>query len=255
MPKLTVVLPTYNEKENLSNIVNALFALDIPMLNLLVVDDTSPDGTGQIADALAREFDGRMSVYHRTEKNGLGPAYRAGFRRALAEGADYIVQMDADFSHQPHYIYDMLSAMEDSGADMVLGSRFVKGGSVDKSWGAYRKLLSWWANRVYVPTILRIPVYDATGGYRLWRRETLIGLDLDRVQSNGYVFQVEMAYVTVKLGYRVVEVPIHFPDRQLGESKMDSRIALEAAWRTWSLRSRHHRLTPQDRRTAAYPVV
>ncbi len=247
MPKLTVVLPTYNEKENLPRMTQALFSLQIPELTLLIVDDNSPDGTGQLADELADEFAGRVTVYHRMEKNGLGPAYRAGFQRALDDGADYILQMDADFSHQPKYIPDMLRALDSQNADMVLGSRYVKGGSVDPSWSFYRKALSWWANRVYVPSILRVPIYDATGGFRLWRRDTLIGLGLDRIQSNGYVFQVEMAYVTSKLGYRVVEVPIHFPDRELGESKMDSRIAMEAAWRTWSLRRKHHHLMPSDR--------
>lgn len=247
MSKLTVVLPTYNEKENLPLMVKALFDLNIPHLHILVVDDGSPDGTGQLADSLALEHEGRLSVFHRTEKNGLGPAYRAGFKRAIEEGADYILQMDADFSHQPHYIPEMLKVLENKPADMVLGSRFVKGGSVDETWGRYRKFLSWWANRVYVPTILRIPVYDATGGFRLWKREVLQSMGLDRIKSNGYVFQVEMVYVTVKLGYKVAEFPIHFPDRVRGESKMDTRIALEAAWRTWSLLYRHHALTPKDR--------
>ncbi|MFW5692048.1 MAG: polyprenol monophosphomannose synthase [Chloroflexota bacterium] len=254
MPNLTIVLPTYNEAENLPGIVQALFALPVDNLHVLVVDDGSPDGTGQLAEEFVTEFPGRMGVLHRPHKAGLGPAYIAGFKHAINTGADYIIQMDADFSHQPHYIPEMLARVE-TGADMVLGSRFVRGGSVDPSWSAHRKLLSWWANRLYVPTILRIPVYDATGGYRLWRRETLVGLDLDRIKSSGYVFQVEMAYVTVKLGYRVEEIPIHFPDRQLGESKMDSRIALEAAWRTWSLRRRHQNLTPAMRRTEPYAAT
>jgi dolichol-phosphate mannosyltransferase len=254
MPKLTIVLPTYNEIGNLPNMVQALFSLPLDDLHLLVVDDNSPDGTGQLADDFVAEFPGRMNVLHRTEKNGLGPAYIAGFKQAIRDGADYIVQMDADFSHQPRYLPEMLAEIE-AGADMVLGSRFVKGGSVDPDWGLYRKLLSWWANRIYVPTLLQIPVYDATGGYRIWRKETLAGLDLDRIDSSGYVFQVEMAYVTVKLGYHVKEVPIHFPDREVGESKMDSRIAMEAAWRTWSLRRRHHHLTPADRRATPYDLL
>jgi dolichol-phosphate mannosyltransferase len=247
-------MPTYNERENLPDMVRTLFALPVDDLHLLVVDDKSPDGTGDLAESLAEDYPGRLSVLHREHKTGLGPAYIAGFKRALADGADYILQMDADFSHQPGYIPNMIDVLE-KGADMVLASRFVRGGSVDASWGMYRKLLSWWANRFYVPTILHIPIYDATGGYRLWRRETLIGLNLDQIQSNGYVFQVEMAYVAVRLGYSVVEVPIHFPDRQRGESKMDMRIALEAAWRTWILRRRHHHLTPLMRRTEPYPEV
>lgn len=251
MPKLTIVLPTYNESANLPLIVEALFDLQIDDMNLLVVDDNSPDGTGQMAEDLSSQYGGRIYVLHRTEKSGLGPAYIAGFKEAIRQGADYILQMDADFSHQPKYIPQMLATLE-KGADMVLGSRFVRGGSVDESWSAYRKLLSWWANRLYVPTILHIPVYDATGGYRLWRRETLIGLDLDRITSNGYVFQVEMAYVTIRLGYKVVEIPIHFPDRTRGESKMDSRIAMEAAMRTWDIRRKHHQLNPLMRRETTY---
>lgn len=248
MPTLTIVLPTYNEKENLPLIIPELLGLPVDNLRVLVVDDGSPDGTGKIADEFAAESPEQVSVMHRTEKLGLGPAYIAGFKRAIADGADYIIQMDADFSHQPHYIPQMIETLE-KGADMVLGSRFVRGGSVDPSWGAYRKLLSWWANRLYVPTILHIPIFDATGGYRLWRKETLLGLDLNRIQSNGYVFQVEMAYVAVRLGFTVVETPIHFPDRQRGESKMNPRIAMEAAWRTWELRRRHHHLTPLMRHT------
>lgn len=254
MPGTLIVLPTYNEAENLPSLVEELFDLPVYDLRLLVVDDGSPDGTGQLAEDLADHYDQRIDVLHRTEKAGLGPAYIAGFKQAVNTDADYILQMDADFSHQPKYIPQMIATLE-KGADMVLGSRFVRGGSVDESWGWYRKLLSWWANRIYVPTLLHIPVYDATGGFRLWRRETLIGLDLNRIQSNGYVFQVEMAYVTVRLGYKIVEVPIHFPDRARGESKMDSKIALEAAMRVFEIRSRHHHLNPLMRREDAYELV
>ena len=251
MPKTTVVLPTYNEAENLPLMVEALFALAVENLHILVVDDNSPDGTGPLADDLASQFPGRIQALHRTEKAGLAPAYIAGFKRAIADGANYIIQMDADFSHQPKYIPEMLAQIE-QGADMVMGSRFVKGGSVDPSWSLYRKLLSVWANRIYVPTILRIPIRDATGGYRLWRRETLIGLDLNRIQSNGYVFQVEMVYSTLKLGFKVTEIPIHFPDRERGESKMNPKIAREAARRVFEIRRRHRSLTPALRRTQPY---
>lgn len=251
MPKLTVVLPTYNEAENLPRMVETLFALEIPNLHILVVDDNSPDGTGQIADRLAQQHTGRLSVLHNPHKGGLGPAYILGFKRAIAEGANYILQMDTDFSHQPKYIPDLLRALE-QGFDVVCGSRYVRGGGVDQSWSLYRKLLSWFANAIYVKAILHIPVNDATGGYRLWRRETLIGLDLDRVAANGYVFQVEMIYVTYRLGYRITEIPIYFPDRTVGESKMDQRIAREAARRVWEILGRHHQLTPQMRRTEAY---
>jgi dolichol-phosphate mannosyltransferase len=253
MPELMVVLPTYNEAENLPLMLEALFNLPIDDLHVLVVDDGSPDGTGQLAEDLAPRYDNRIQVLHRAEKAGLGPAYIAGFKYALNLGAKRIIQMDADFSHQPDYIPGMLDLM-DQGADMVLGSRFIRGGSVDSSWGWHRKLLSWFANRLYVPTILHVPIYDATGGFRLWKRETLIGLDLDRIHSNGYVFQVEMAYVTVRLGYKVVEMPIHFPDRQRGESKMNSRVAIEAAQRTWEIRRRHHNLNPLMRRVDLYAV-
>ncbi len=251
MPKLMIVLPTYNERENLPLMVNALFALPTADLNLLVVDDNSPDGTGTLADELAAQHLGQMSVLHRTEKNGLGPAYIAGFKQALALDADYIIQMDADFSHQPKYIPEMIALLE-KGNDLVISSRFAPGGSVDDSWSIYRKALSWFANRVYIRLLLGISVYDATAGYRLWRRQTLIGLDLDRIRSNGYVFQVEMAYVATRLGFRVAEMPIYFPDRERGTSKMDIRIQVEAALRVFQVMYRHHALNPQMRRSQVY---
>lgn len=247
MPKFTVVLPTYNEIGNLKNMVDALFALNMPDFHLLVVDDNSPDGTGQLADELASASGGHIRVLHRQEKNGLGPAYIAGFKQAIADGADYILQMDADFSHQPKYIPQMLDKLTSENADVVLASRYLKGGSVDQSWGLYRKLLSWWANRIYVPAILRLPVRDATGGFKLWRKETLIGIDVDRVHSNGYVFQVEMSYLAHRLGYKIAEIPIHFPDRQVGESKMSSKVAIEAATRVWQLRWQYKGIKPKDR--------
>lgn len=251
MPKLMVVPPTYNEAENLPLIIDALLALPVPNLHVLIVDDSSPDGTGQIADRLAAAHSGQIAVLHRTEKNGLGPAYIAGFKQAIDLGADYIIQMDADFSHQPKYIPELIARLE-SGWDCVIASRFTRGGGVDETWSIYRKVLSWFANRVYVRLLLAIPVSDATAGYRIWRRETLIGMDLDRIRSNGYVFQVEMAYVACRLGYKVTEIPIYFPDRERGESKMDLRIQLEAALRVWQVMFRHHGLKPTTRRTTAY---
>jgi len=245
MQQVMVVLPTYNEKENLALMVSALLALNLPHLSILVVDDNSPDGTGQIADDLSQQHAGRVHVLHRTEKAGLGPAYIAGFKRALELGAEVLIQMDADFSHQPHYIPQLLEKIQSY--DVVIGSRFAKGGSVDKSWGVYRKLLSWWANRIYTPLILGLPIHDATGGFKVWRREVLIGMDIDRVQSNGYVFQVEMSYVAHKLGYTISEIPIYFPDRQHGTSKMDSSVAIEAALRVWQLLWRYRRLNPAMR--------
>jgi dolichol-phosphate mannosyltransferase len=245
MQQVMVVLPTYNEKENLAQMVSALLDLNLPHLSILVVDDNSPDGTGQIADDLSQQHAGRVHVLHRTEKAGLGPAYIAGFKRAIELGAEILIQMDADFSHQPHYIPQLLEKIQHY--DVVIGSRFARGGSVDKSWGVYRKLLSWWANRIYTPLILGLPIHDATGGFKVWRREVLIGMDIDRVQSNGYVFQVEMSYVAHKLGYTISEIPIYFPDRQHGTSKMDSSVAIEAALRVWQLLWRYRRLTPSMR--------
>ncbi len=264
--QLTVVLPTYNEAENLASMVAALFALDLPdtELSILVVDDASPDGTGDLADELAAAHPGRLSVLHRAGKEGLGKAYLAGFAQALDQGAELVLQMDCDFSHKPEYVRDMLLAIGqplpgkgaggDAGGgagrtpDMILASRFVSGGRVDDSWAWWRKLLSWFANSVYVRAILGLPLCDATGGFRLWRRETLLGMDIqNRIQSNGYVFQVEMAYVAWRLGYRIHEIPIYFPDRERGTSKMDVRIQLEAARRTFEVRRRHKALTPAER--------
>jgi dolichol-phosphate mannosyltransferase len=245
MQQVMVVLPTYNEKENLAEMVSALLDLNLPHLSILVVDDNSPDGTGQIADDLSQQHAGRVHILHRTEKAGLGPAYIAGFKRAIELGAEVLIQMDADFSHQPHYIPQLLEKIQIY--DVVIGSRFAKGGSVDKSWGVYRKLLSWWANRIYTPLILGLPIHDATGGFKVWRREVLIGMDIDRVQSNGYVFQVEMSYVAHKLGYTISEIPIYVPDRQHGTSKMDSSVAIEAALRVWQLLWRYRGLTPAMR--------
>ncbi len=251
MSKTIIVLPTYNEAENLPLMVDALFAQPIENLTILVVDDNSPDGTGKIADDLAaNKYPGRITVMHRAGKEGLGPAYIAGFKKALTMDCDYIVQMDCDFSHQPKYVPQLIAAMDKN--DLVLGSRWVKGGSVDERWSFYRKLLSWFANRVYIPTILGIPVHDATGGFRCWRRQTLIGLDLDRIRSKGYVFMAEMIYVTTRLGFRVAEIPIHFPDRTLGKSKMGANIQIEAAIRVWQVMSLHHSLNPEMRRTTAY---
>ena len=245
MAQTTVVLPTYNEAENLPLMVDALLALPV---NILVVDDNSPDGTGDIAERLAAEHRGRITVMHRTEKSGLGTAHITGFKQAMSLGAQYLIQMDADFSHQPKYIPDLIAKLE-QGNDLIIGSRYARGGGVDKTWGPYRKLLSWFANAVYVRILLGLPVSDATGGYRIWRRETLLGMGLERIHSNGYVFQVEMAYVAHRLGFHIAEIPIYFPDRTRGQSKMGSGIVFEAALRVWQLIYRHHALTPQMRRT------
>lgn len=243
--KVTVVLPTYNEASNLPEMAQALWNLPGLALDLLVVDDASPDGTGRIADELAAAHPGRLQVMHRPGKLGLGTAYVQGFRRALDQGAEAIVQMDADFSHSPNYLPDFVARLNT--CDVVVGSRYVPGGQLDRRWEQGRVWLSAWANW-YARIILGIQVHDATAGFKAWRRETLLGLGLSRIRSNGYIFQVEMAYVTERLGYRAVEMPIYFEDRRIGQSKMSLPVKLEAAWRVWQVGLRHHRLTPRDRK-------
>lgn len=244
--KTIVVIPTYNEADNLTNIVAALWALPMPDLSVLVVDDNSPDGTGQLADRLAAEQPTRLSVIQRPGKTGLGTAYIEGFTRAMNDGAQAIVQMDADFSHSPSYIPQMIGHLKDY--DVVVGSRYVPGGKLDDRWEYGRYLLSWFANSVYTRVLLNVHVHDTTAGFKAWRRETLLGLGLDRVHSNGYIFQVEMAYLAERLGYRVLEMPIYFEDRRIGKSKMSVPVKLEAALRTWQVRARHGHLTSRDRR-------
>jgi len=249
MNRIVVVTPTYNEAGNIPPLVEKLFGLNIPGLDVLVVDDNSPDGTGQVVLDLRARYADRLHLLHRETKEGLRAAYIHGFKHALGMGADIIVQMDADGSHQPKYIPAMLDRLQM--ADVVIGSRWVRGGSVDASWGWWRKALSGWANRIYTPMILGMPVKDATGGFRAWRRDTLVGMGLDRIHASGYVFLIEMIYVAHKLGYAVAEVPIHFPDRQIGESKMSSSIMFEAALRVWEIRNHYRRLNPSQR--AAQP--
>ena len=230
--KITVVIPTYNEAENLPKLVDALFALPLPDLSLLVVDDNSPDGTGDLAEKLATETGGRVHVLHRPGKMGLGSAYIQGFNRALVLGAEAICQMDADFSHPPEKILELVKALEHT--DVAIGSRYVRGGKLDERWPAWRKGLSAFGN-LYARTILGLPLRDVTGGFRLWRSTVLRRLPLERVKSNGYVFQVEMAYLVHLLGFKTTEIPIYFADRRWGQSKMSLRIQLEAAYRTWLL--------------------
>jgi dolichol-phosphate mannosyltransferase len=237
--QITVVVPTYNESENLPKLVTTLFDVPLSGLKLLVVDDNSPDGTGKIADELALKSAGRVSVIHRTGKLGLGTAYISGFRQALADGADAVAQMDADFSHPPEKLVELSAALEDY--DVAIGSRYVPGGRLDENWPFWRKALSGWGN-FYARTILGLKLRDVTGGYRLWRRDTLLGMPLERVRSSGYVFQVEMAYVATLLGYRFKEIPIYFADRRWGQSKMSLRIQYEAAIRSWQLRGQYHDL-------------
>jgi dolichol-phosphate mannosyltransferase len=230
--QLTVVIPTFNEAENLPGLVSALFSLPLPDLNILVVDDHSPDGTGEIADHLLEANSGRLEVIHRAGKLGLGSAYLTGFCRALESGAQAVAQMDADFSHPPEKLVDLLQAL--NACDVAMGSRYVPGGSVDVNWPLWRKSLSAFGN-LYARLILGLPIRDVTGGFRLWRRETLLGMPLERVRSNGYAFQVEMAYLAVRLKYRFLEVPFYFADRRWGHSKMSARIQREAALRVWQM--------------------
>lgn len=243
--QLTIVIPTYNEADNIAALAEALWALPLPSLRLLVVDDGSPDGTGDIVKSLRAPAGRRIDLIRRPGKLGLGSAYITGFRAALAADAQAVGQMDADFSHSPLYIPGFLEALED--ADAVLGSRYVPGGRLDERWGLGRVLLSWFGN-VYARTILGLRVRDATGGFRVWRRETLLGMPLERILSNGYVFQVEMAYVAQRLGYRLIERPIYFEDRRIGQSKMSFRIQVEASLRVWQVLLSHHGLRPSDRR-------
>jgi dolichol-phosphate mannosyltransferase len=230
MPALVwVVIPTYNEADNIEPIVRAvageLDRVAPDAYRVLIVDDNSPDGTGAIADRLARETN-VVEVLHRTSKDGLGQAYLAGFAHALAGGAGLVIEMDADFSHDPRYLGALLEAAAD--ADLVLGSRYVRGGGV-RDWGRARRLISR-GGGLYARTILGVDVRDLTGGFKCIRREVLEAIDLDSVRAEGYVFQIEVTYRAILAGFRIREVPIVFCDRTVGSSKMSSRIALEAIW-------------------------
>lgn len=242
MPKTIVVIPTYNEADNLPKITAEILGLGLDGLELLVVDDNSPDGTGQIADELCRSLPGRFQVLHRSGKQGLGTAYIQGFKQALQNKAELVIQMDADFSHSPRYLPEMLAQILNY--DLVVGSRYVAGGRVDDRWGWDRRFLSWWANSVWVHFILGAKTKDGTAGFKCWRADTLRRiLELD-IRSNGYVFQVEMIYLAERLGYRIKEIPIYFEDRRLGQSKMSFWVNLEAALRVIQIGYRHRRIRP-----------
>jgi dolichol-phosphate mannosyltransferase len=227
--RIWIVMPTYNEAMNIDPIVRAVSA-ELERFapgdhRILIVDDGSPDGTGEIADQLAREL-GDVEVLHRAQKTGLGHAYLAGFAHALAGGAELVCEMDADFSHDPRYLPDLLAAA--ANADLVLGSRYVRGGGV-RNWGLVRRFVSR-GGGLYARAILGVDVHDLTGGFKCIRREVLEGIDLPSVRAEGYVFQVEVTYRAVLAGFRVREIPIVFVDREQGASKMSSRIAFEAMW-------------------------
>lgn len=230
--KTLVIIPTYNESENIEKIVPLVMEKD-PSIHVLIVDDNSPDGTGRIADEMAKK-DGRISVIHREKKSGLGTAYIAGFRFALGKDYDLIFEMDCDFSHDPKYVPHFLKAIQE--ADLVLGSRYIDGVNVI-NWPMSRLLLSYYAN-VYSRLVTGLPVKDATGGFKCFRREVLEAIDLDRVKSNGYSFQIEMSFRAWKKGFKIKEIPIVFEDRKVGQSKMSKKIVREAVWMVWKLRLR-----------------
>jgi dolichol-phosphate mannosyltransferase len=229
--RIAIIIPTYNEAENLPKLVSALFALPLD-LNILVVDDNSPDGTGRIADDLAAAHPQQVRVMHRPGKLGLSSAYLQAFRTLFDDTLDAIGQMDADFSHDPAALVGMAERLET--CDLVLGSRYIPGGSTDVHWPIWRKALSAWGN-FYARSILGMPLRDVTGGFRLWRRETLLAMPLERVKSSGYIFTVEMAYLAWCLKFKIGEVPIYFADRRWGKSKMSFKIQSEAAVRVWQV--------------------
>jgi dolichol-phosphate mannosyltransferase len=228
--RTTVCLPTYNERENLEPMLRALGAHGV---SVVVIDDHSPDGTGELADRLAQELE-YVEVLHRPTKDGLGPAYLAGFRRALAGGAERILEMDCDFSHDPADVPRLIAAT--AGADLALGSRYVRGGRI-RNWGRVRRFISA-SGSLYARLLLAAPIRDLTGGFKCYRREVLETIDLDAVDSRGYAFQIETTYRALRAGFRVVEVPITFVDREAGGSKMSRAIVLEAIWKVPALRLR-----------------
>jgi dolichol-phosphate mannosyltransferase len=240
--RLWVVIPTYNEAENVEAILRAttreLDALAPDDYRILVVDDNSPDGTGEIADSLALDLPA-VEVIHRHGKAGLGQAYLAGFGRALSEGAQFVFEMDADFSHHPTYLRHLLKAADN--ADLVLGSRYVRGGGIE-NWGVARRAISY-GGGIYARAVLGVGIHDLTGGFKCIRREVLEAIELESVRAEGYVFQIEVTYRALLAGFRVREVPIIFRDRTAGTSKMSARIAAEAMW-----------LVPRLRRSAAAAV-
>ena len=236
VPRVIVIVPTYNEGENLPKLVASLFQLVIPRLHVLIIDDNSPDGTGQVAEVLAKEYR-EMSVIHRSAKLGLGTAYVLGFMHALEQGYDYVVQMDADFSHNPSYLPTFLHAlMKDTEVDFIVGSRYIRGGTLDTHWGLERRLLSKWGS-IYSRAILGLKVKDSTAGFKMFRATVLETLPLASLHSTGYCFQLEIAYLCQRYGLQALEIPIHFQERLSGVSKMSFRISFEAAWKTWLIRN------------------
>lgn len=230
--KITVITPTYNEAENLPKLVSALFSLSLD-INLLIVDDNSPDGTGDVADKLAKEHPNKIEVMHRPGKMGLRSAYLNGFQKIIENSSTQaVVQMDADFSHDPTLLVEMTKLLENY--DVVLGSRYIAGGAVDKDWPVWRKYLSAFGN-FYAKNILSLPFHDVTTGYRMWRSDTLRQIPFEHIYSSGYVFLVEMIYLAHCLEFKIGELPIYFADRRFGKSKMSFKIQMEAAIRIWQV--------------------
>jgi dolichol-phosphate mannosyltransferase len=229
VPRTIVCLPTYNERENLEPMLHALGDKGV---QVLVIDDNSPDGTGELADRLAAQLD-YVDVLHRQRKEGLGPAYLAGFRHVLGTGAELVLEMDCDFSHDPADVPRLIATV-DEGADLALGSRYVTGGSVG-NWGFLRRFVSA-GGSWYARVLLGVPVRDLTGGFKCYRRRVLETIDLDAIESKGYAFQIETTYRTLRAGFCVVEIPIHFVDREEGGSKMSKAIVAEAIWKVPALR-------------------
>lgn len=229
--RITVVTPTYNEAENLPKLVSALFSLPLD-LRLLVVDDNSPDGTGRLAEELSKKHGGKIETLHRPDKMGLRSAYLNGFQKIFDSDSQAVVQMDADLSHNPVALVEMIKLLETN--DIVLGSRYIRGGSVDEKWSPWRKGLSAFGN-FYARTILGLPLRDVTTGYRMWRIETLKQMPFEHIQATGYIFLVEMIYLAHCLEFKIGEVPIYFADRKFGKSKMSLKIQIEAALRIWQV--------------------
>jgi dolichol-phosphate mannosyltransferase len=233
--RIAVVVPTYNEATNLPILAERLLGLPLPNLRLVVVDDNSPDGTGQVADDLAAAVPGRMAVLHRPGKAGLGRAYVAGMLESIAGGAEYVVQMDGDLSHQPETVPELLGTALATDAGLVIGSRYVIGGSLSSQWGLHRRILSR-GGSTYVNLVLGLGIRDATGGFKLWRTDVLEAIGLDGVLSDGFSFQIEMNYRCERLGQKIVEIPIHFEERYSGSSKISLRIQFEALKVPWQLK-------------------
>lgn len=238
---VTIVIPTYNERENISSLVHALLEIEGD-IRVLIVDDASPDGTGEIADELAQDHPGRVLVLHRAGKEGLGRAYVAGLQRALELGTSHIAQMDADHSHRPGDLQAMIEVAANTGVDLVLGSRYIAGGRTI-GWSWHRKLISR-AGGLYAGMILGVPIRDLTGGFKLWTSATLRDIDLPSIHADGYGFQIETTYRALSRSHTVAQVPITFHDRVAGKSKLSRRVVIEAAILAWQLRWRQIRHQP-----------